>query len=326
VTVSADGYTTTVSLPWALLQNLPVLNIARTPVRFNFTVGLAVAVLAGYGTAVVGGWLARRASPGVARVALSGLALLLLLDFQWFVPVPTIPAEIPAAVRDLGEEASLRAVFDVPWQHLLTDKDALYLQTGHGLPLVGGHITRRTPLDPAKGDLLQETLDPYLLDAAGVDVIILHRQWDADPEARAAGLTAAFGPPLYDDARIAVWRAPHRENAAPAFLTVDRLSGMVTDEGFLYFFAPEAGEAELTLTLSSRSPRALTLSLDGEPLDAPFTRAPFSGEAAFTIPLSFEAGFHTLALALDPPCAAPVDPALACAAVTVSAVALEPLP
>jgi hypothetical protein len=326
VTVSADGYTTTVSLPWALLQNLPILNIARTPVRFNFTVGLAVAVLAGYGAAVLGGWLARRTSPRAARAALSGLALLLLLDFQWFLPVPTIPAEVPAAVRELGQDESIRAVFDVPWQHLLTDKDALYLQTGHGLPLVGGHITRRTPLDPAKGYLLQETLDPYLLNAAGVDVIIQHSEWDDDAPARAAGLTAAFGPPLYTDERIAVWRVTHSDNAMPAFLTVDHLSGAATDEAFLYFFAPEAGQAELTLTLASAQPRALTLSLDDEPLDAAFTRTPFSGETAFTVPLSFEAGFHTLALTLDSPCAAPIDPALACATVTVSGVALEPLP
>ncbi len=323
VTVSADGYTTTVSLPWALLQNLPILNIARTPVRFNFTVGLAVAVLVGYGASVLDGWLAQRTPPRVASALLAGVGVLMLVDFQWFVPMPTIPAEVPAAVRDLGQDESIRAVFDVPWQHLLTDKDAGYLQTAHGLPLIGGHITRRTPLDPAKGMLLQETLDPYLLDAAGVDVIIQHRQWDDDPMARAAQLSEHFGPPLYEDERIAVWRVQHDAAAAPSFLEVDELTSTLIDTGSLYFYAPDAGEATLNLTLASHTPRTLVLTLDGQPVDAPFTHTPFSGEDSFTVPLIFEAGFHALTLALDPPCQMVVNPALACAAVAVSGVTLE---
>lgn len=323
IIVSADGYTTTVSLPWALLQDFPLLDIARTPVRFNFTIGLAAAVLVGYGAAALDGWLAKRTTPRAASALLVGVGALLLIDFQWFMPMPTIPAEIPAAVRALGEDPSIRAVFDVPWQHLLTDKDALYLQTGHGLPLIGGHIVRRTPLDPAKGTLLQETLDPYLLDAAGVDVIIQHRQWDADPDARAARLSEQFGPPLYADERISVWRVTHEDGAVPSFQMIDALTGSVTDEASLYFYAPDSGTAALSLTLNSHSPRALALLLDDQPVDAPFVGGPFSGTASFELPLTFEAGFHALTLALDPPCVPLADPALTCAAVIVSGVTLE---
>ncbi len=323
VSLTADGHPSYVALPWALVQNLPVLNIIRTPVRFNFTVGLAIAVLVGYGAAVFGGWLARRWSARLAAGILAAIGLVIAIDYQWFAPMPTIPAEVPAPVRALGDDPAIRAVFDLPWSHLLTDKDALYLQTGHGLPLIGGHVTRRTPLDPARATLLQETLDPYLLDAAGVDVIILHRQWDADPAARAARLIERFGPPLYDDERIAVWRVAHDPAAAPAFVQVDALTGALADQGHLYFYAPADGQAELSLTLASGEPRALTLALDGRRLEAPFTAAPFEGEASFTVALEFAAGFHTLTLALDPACPPEPYPTLACAAVEVSAVTLD---
>ena len=43
----------TSALPWALFQNLPLINIARTPARFNFAVGFAMAVLVGYGVSVL---------------------------------------------------------------------------------------------------------------------------------------------------------------------------------------------------------------------------------------------------------------------------------
>ncbi|MBL8147176.1 MAG: hypothetical protein JNL34_12390 [Anaerolineae bacterium] len=323
VSLSADGHPSYIALPWALVQNLPILNLIRTPVRFNFTIGLAMAVLAGYGAFVIGEWAAKRWSRRAANGLLALAALLIVVDFQWFLPMPTIDAEVPAAVRALGEDDAIRAVFDVPWQHPLTDKDALYLQTGHGLPLIGGHITRRTPLDPAKGMLLQESLDPFLLNAAGADVIILHKQWDDDPAARAGQLTEHFGPPLYEDDRIAVWRVPHDESAAPRFVTVDQLTGTLAGSRSLHFFAPEAGEAALTLTLTSATPRQLSLTLDGQPIAAPFTGASFAGEEAFSVPLAFGEGMHTLTLAADPPCPPEPYPALECAAVEISAVRLD---
>ncbi|MFN8375665.1 MAG: hypothetical protein U0694_22695 [Anaerolineae bacterium] len=46
-----DEYSTYVPLPWALFQSLPVLNISRTPGRFNFVVGLCMAMMAAYGVA-----------------------------------------------------------------------------------------------------------------------------------------------------------------------------------------------------------------------------------------------------------------------------------
>jgi hypothetical protein len=319
VSLIADGHPSHVALPWAMVQNWPLLDLIRTPARFNFTIGFALAVLAGYGAGVVGGWLTRRRSRRVANAAVAGVAVVIMLDFQWFWPLPTVNAEIPAAVRALGGDPDVRAVFDMPWQHPLTDKDGMYLQTGHGLPMIGGHITRRTPLDPATGMLLQESLDPYLLNQAGVDVIILHKQWDDDPAARAAQLSGRFGAPLVDDARIAVWRVAHEGDAAAQVVQVDQLTGDLTSANSLYAFTPDAGDATLALTLTSAAPRNLRLTLDGQPIETAFSSAPFRGEETFTIPLVLGAGAHTITLAVDPPCPPAPFPTLACAAVSVRA-------
>src|SRR5699024_5069533 len=129
-------------------------------------------------------------------------------EYQFFWTMPTVPAIVPEPVRALNERDDIRAVFNVPWEHLLTDKDGMYLQTGHGLPMIAGHITRRTPLNPAVGFVLQRTLDPALLDAAGVDVIFLQKEW-ADANGRLdALLRERLGAPIYEDERIAVFEAP----------------------------------------------------------------------------------------------------------------------
>ena len=117
ISLTADGHPSYVALPWALVQNLPILNLIRTPVRFNFTIGLAVAILVGYGAFVVSEWLARRWSRRAANGLLTVAALLLVVDFQWFVPVPAIDAEIPAAVRALsavGAQFSHVNIFEDP--------------------------------------------------------------------------------------------------------------------------------------------------------------------------------------------------------------------
>ena len=51
VSFTVDGFTSSVTLPFALIANLPLISLARTPGRFDFVLALAVSVLAGYGAA-----------------------------------------------------------------------------------------------------------------------------------------------------------------------------------------------------------------------------------------------------------------------------------
>ncbi len=290
--VPIGGYATAIPLPAALLPYIPVLNIARTPGRFNFAVGFVVALLTGYGAATLARWIK---VPAVRAAALLGLAVLIAFEYQFFFPVPTTDAVIPDAIRALAERDDVRAVFNVPFQHPLVDKAGLYLQTGHEHPMIAGHITRQTPLDPAVGWLLQ-TFDPALLDAAGADMVILHREW-ADPDFEAQTY-AHFGAPIYEDERFAVFEAAPYTGAPPAFTWVSQVSAEVSDSAAVYLYAPEPGTVTLTGRLAGDA-RHAALALNG----APLVTWTVNGEQGWNLPIDLPtAGFHTLTLTVDPAC------------------------
>ena len=326
--VRIAGYATHISLPWALFQNLPILGIARTPGRFNFAVGFAVAVLAGYGAAVLWGWLgkmlagAQRAAPLqkiTPPVLLVALMALIAFEYQFFWDFPTVPAAIPEAIRTLGERENARAMLDIPWEHRLTDKDAMYLQTGHGLRMIAGHITRTTPLNPAMGYLLQRTLDPALLDMAGADVIILHKQWDDDAGQTDAFLRERLGTPFYEDERFAVFDAPPYTGETPEFIASVELPDVITDQGSIYFYAPQPGTVTLRGQVAADETRRAMLLLD----DRQILEWTVQGEIGLDVPVEVEAaGYHTLTIAVDPPCPTSSDPTLRCNALRLSEIEL----
>jgi hypothetical protein len=252
-------------------------------------------------------------------VFILGLALI-VFEYQFFFPIPTVTATIPEPVRALGERDDIRTVFDVPWEHLLTDKDAMYLQTGHGLPMLAGHITRRTPLNPAQGFLLQRTLDPALLDAAGVDVIILHKEW-ADAEGRMdALLRERLGAPTYEDERVAVFEVPAYSDGAPRFIASVELPDEITNQASLYFYAPQPGTVRLVGQIAANTSREALLYLD----DLPILEWTVQGQLGLNVPVEVDsAGYHTLTIAADPPCRSGGDLTLRCDSLSVSDVTLD---
>ena len=166
------------TLPWAVLSALPVLNMTRTPARFYFAIALALAIMVGYGATVLWDRLRR------LRWPVTGLLIVLIVaEYQAFWPQPTLVGRIPEPIHALAEGDDIRAVMDVPWTHPLAQKDGMFLQTAHQQPLIAGQIARRTPVDPARLTVLQATFDPALLNREQVDIIIWHKRWVA-PDAQ----------------------------------------------------------------------------------------------------------------------------------------------
>lgn len=305
MTMRADGYPSAIALPYAALMNLPVVNILRTPGRFNFTVALVVAILAAYGMA----WLLRqlrsqsRAQWGVALT----LTALVLFDYQvWWRDgqpnLPVVPAAIPSEIAALREREDVRAVFHIPWQHLLVDKDALWLQTAYQQPMIAGHVTRRTPLDPARGWLLQ-TLDPALLDVAGVDVIILHKQWaEADLIARAF---EQLGIPFYEDDSLAAWDAPAVTSVLAPVVAIPGAESISRAEA--YVFLPQPGAIRLKADVEGSAQR-FQMVIDG----VAFAEWALNGALSIEEHITLDAGYHTVALAATPGCEMSGDPTLEC--------------
>lgn len=346
VAMATDGYESYVPLPWAMVHDLPFVNILRTPARFNLLIGLAVAMMVGYGAATLllphplsfSSQVEKESKPvshglfksplhrmgrGFRGEVIRWLLLifsiaLILWEYQLFwTGMPTIPGIVPEPIAALSQRDDVRAVFDMPWEHLLTDKDAMFLQTGHQRPLVAGHVTRRTPVAPARLSLLQATLDPALLDAAGVDIIILHKDWDDEEGALEAFARERLGEPFYEDEHIAAWEAPENDDT-PRSATLVMSEEAISDEASSYFYAPQPGWVMLTGQLEANG-RSVELFLD-EQLAHQWV---VDGTTDVRVPLFVDAGYHTVTLALQPACPEHYNDALRCRALSLNNFALD---
>ncbi|MEO8392281.1 MAG: hypothetical protein ABI700_04735, partial [Chloroflexota bacterium] len=314
VTYTIDGYSSYVTLPFALFEGLPLINLERTPARFNFALALAVAILAGYGAAYL--WRRIRLPAALKWAGLALTLVLIAFEYQVFWPLPTTPAEIPKAIADLGGLRDVRAVFDIPWQNFVTEQNGLYLQTAHELPLIAGHVTRSTPVSPAKLNLLQ-TLDPALLRAAGADAVIVHRGQDGDGSLEALA-RQQLGDPVYEDGSLALFMTPKTE-ATPTFMALLSAETTITTQADSYAYAPEDGwgmvSAALRLADLTGEQRQISLLVDGVVAQ----RFEVNAEQTIAVPLPMQANqFHTITLALDPACPDHYDAALECRAVAAA--------
>jgi hypothetical protein len=314
VALTVDGYSSFVALPWAFVQGLPIFELARTPGRFNMTAGLALAVMAAYGAA----WLlARVRRPALRWGGAIACAALLLFDYQTFSGLPTTPAYEAPGVRALRARDDVRAVFMIPWDDLVAAKEALYLQTLHQQPLIAGHVTRRTPVDPALLTLLQDTLDPALLRAAGADIVIVQTGYLQDA-AQVDAIRARLGAPIYVDERVAIFETPQAD--APQFTTSLTDSALIALERQheMYLYTPAPGWAMIATTPRENG-EALMLTLDG--------RVVWRGSAdgtAIRVPLPLdESGYHTAALHIEPPCPLRPLPATVCQSVMLDGLQIE---
>lgn len=301
LSISTGGYASFIPLPWALVADLPGIELARTPGRFNFVIALIVAVLAGSGVQAF--WAFQKDFATSTRYALgrgvvvSLLTVLIIFDYQSYWPMPTYDASLPQLVADLRDREDIRAVFDIPVDNLLAAKDALWLQTAHEQPLIAGQVTRQTPVSAAKLALLEATLSPALLTTVGADVVILHRHYDPSA-ALYQRASEALGAPFYEDAHLALFNVPTSGTESPA-----RLFAMpvTNDQRTWHLYAPEAGWFQIPQT-ELVAPRSIQATWADEPFS--IQQEPLDGGYRLSAPLLPvpAAGFYTLTFSLEPTC------------------------
>ena len=320
VSIVIDGRISYITLPVALIQNLPGFSLARTPGRYGFAMSFALAMMAAYGVSAL--WQRWDKHSKRAFIVCGIVALLIVADYQMFFPMPTRPAALPQAVYDLQNDSSVRAVYNIPYDHYLNAKDALYFQTAHEKPLIAGHVTRSTPVHLGKLELLQYTLDPALLKASGADVIIFHktramqiREYDILLDL----LTLKFPPPFYEDSEIALYRTP--DDPFPPVFMARPPDGTFSSEAHAAFYTPQPGwyvfDAEI---LAYR--RTVNISLDSQPLRT----VRLNGVQRVTVPIPIEReGFYSVRIVLDPACPQTDSEALSCRNASVSKASLTPL-
>ncbi|MGW8319270.1 MAG: hypothetical protein ACWGPS_08470 [Candidatus Promineifilaceae bacterium] len=229
---------TGVPTPYRILQPLFILRLLREPERFNIILALPVAVLAGYGAAVILDSLKQRAPQATGRRALVIGAIGLFILFEYAAgPTPLQSAEISPYFDELAAEKGDFAVLDLPIDALQA-KEHMFAQTVHGRPLVHGRVTRAPTsayrfIDehPLLRVLRQSNEMPvWLTDVGGqlnslaqdnIKYIIFHKdQVGADRIAHWQRYLALV--PAYEDGEVAVYRT--RPEAGRDFLLADELA------------------------------------------------------------------------------------------------------
>ena len=260
VTVRVDDHTSYVTLPSVILQGVPLLQLSRTPGRFSYALALAIACLATQGAALLFGQPRFRSRLRQALL-LTLLLVAILFDYQWFWPFPTLNATIPVEIVALGQRDDLRAVLNIPVRRSPAVKNALWLQTAHQLPLIGGQVTRSSPVNPARLALLEQTLDPALLLHAGADIVIVHRRYAWQHLLSQA--EAQLGPAIYQDEIYAVYETPATEAAPPLHAPLESSLRFTTPLD-VPLYVPQDGWLDVSAEMRAGG-RDLLLLLDNYP-------------------------------------------------------------
>ena len=128
-----------IGLPFQWIEAIPGLNIARVPVRFVVLIVLALAVLGGYGVALLQDRWLDRLKPRASWAILGVLAALLLAE-HLAIPFPATQAPVPAFYQQLAASSEVGAVLEIPYSK--NRSISLYYQTIHHHPIVGGYLSR----------------------------------------------------------------------------------------------------------------------------------------------------------------------------------------
>jgi hypothetical protein len=321
VVYTVDGLQTNVVLPYALVKSLPLFGASRTPGRINETVSFSLAVLAAFGF----GALTRRSAKQWVSLALAA-ALAIGIVFESLVrwPLPLRTAEVSSVVRAIAAEDGTGALLHVPpVQGSKAKYLALYSQTVHERPIVGGWVHRHLPevepwettlvglvkADQAAGDIvprLNLTQRRAWLRYFDIDYIVLDKTTEEDVSEYSQLIDDLIGAAAYEDESLTAFAVP-TDVASPSesFLYTmgekwtapfQNQSGTwlrsVKDSGQIYVYATEAQQVRILFTVDSPPDLIdLELSVDGVSVGQFVV-----GERStyFSHSLAWEQGMHTI--------------------------------
>ena len=300
--ISIAGYETVAPLPYALFMDLPLVALAGQPQRFTLLYAVAVAMLAGFGADTL--WrnpIVGRRHVWLRLILAAALTLLIIEECRPQPAMPSAPADVPQAFHDLASRGDVRAIYNAPYDSAWTRQQALWLQTAHGKPVFAGGVANPADPDPAKMDLLS-SFEPSLLWSAGADIVILHKAPGLDAAELARAQEQArqqLGEPVYSDARRSVYETPFSRSTPPVLYATHTDDHAHTT----YIYKAQPGWLELNATLEAVN-RRVNLSLNGELLES----LSVNGKIPLSLPLPIaRRGYHSLVIALDPPCPSRVD-------------------
>jgi len=317
-----------VPLPYALIGQIPLLNIARVPNRLALVVTLCLAVLGGL--ALVS--LRQQVGPRLGertRLTLTVLLAAALLAEHLAVPFPMEAVSAPPFYQQLAASSEPGTILEIPYckQCSITN----YRQTVHGRPVIGGYISRRLVYPIRDSPLFRELLPPgedmtpgvkqaaigrQILAYTGVRwIVVIRDDPDYDPSHIAQFLARFAEPtPLYEDAAMVVYRPAAPPSGLDRFIAP--VSGWQeaersSDTGSRMRWFAEAGTVEAWNfsgaerpytprfdTASYQTARRLEVLLDNRSLG----QWTIDNAQEIAIPLTLAPGSHLFTFrSLDPP-------------------------
>jgi hypothetical protein len=321
-------------MPYNLVEHIPVLNISRSPDRFDMPLTLCLGILAGYGVNVLmntslQAWSFHRRGLVIATCAL------VLISVELFpLPYLQLPAGIPAWYLSLGQEPGDFSILELPPQDdFWHGAFRMYYQTAHGKHIFGGYLSREFPHPFLKstpgyqeltyvdggGDMFAVGPAQWLsaLNLYKTRYVVLQKERhpgspkrppDISPSRAAiVRVLGAGAQPVYSDGELEAYRVPAPEAQVP-FLSVGdgweprerndlgETYRWMHVEGTLRIDAPSRQEAFLTFEAASLGARKRVRIWHGDNLV--FEGTVPEGRQAFRIgPLGLPAGPSTLRIA-----------------------------
>lgn len=291
VAFEVDNLRSYVPLPYALLMRLPGLALGRTPGRLGMTVGFGLALLVAYGWAD----LMERLGPRPRLGATALLSTLVMVEYLVYWPIPTLPLSVPYYLHQMPCSPGRGAVLNIPLTRRRVNQIALYHQSIHEQPLIGGRVFRDLPGPMGLDSFLQDLhLAPPVEDiipraspeavaavdrACGVGHVFLFQDYTEDADRVRAFLATALAPPVSTAQGLIIFRVP------PGSATVgEPIYGLghhwspvedwngeparwMPEQARLYIYAPVEQQGSLRFTaLPLSTSQRLQIEANGTPL------------------------------------------------------------
>ncbi len=166
-----------ITLPFAWLQRVPVLDLMNVANRFLILTSLALSILAAIG------WTRLRKQTDSRFLVLAGLVL---VEYLW-LPFPMRATGISPIYRQMKTSAHQGAILDIPFNQRSRSADDMMAQTVHERPIGGGYHSTYPPgpqrfieQDPMLSQLagvpkLVRPIDRDHLLKLGFDTVVLHK-------------------------------------------------------------------------------------------------------------------------------------------------------
>lgn len=291
VTYTVGDSQSYVLMPYAILAKIPPLSWGRTTGRLTQTLMLGVSMLSAYGAA----YLLTRPNHRLLTVAVVGLATWFVVEslviFPFTRATPTISPYYFQSQADAAVPAG--GMLDLPLRNKEEVNLAMFNQTFHRQPMIGGYLHRRfrkVEWGEHFADLLfrPATAVPAFtsptdadrlatLNALGLSRVVLHKDMTNNTldHEQTVFLDQLLGPAIYDDDLITVYQVPPGEPSQHPIVfarasnwTGDGLFPESNSPRHVYVYVPQPTYLSWTLTVTPMAgPTVMSLDTEILPRD-----------------------------------------------------------